>query len=194
MNPVVTNPKLLISFLHQTTTAARQETIMQQLLLISFLHQTTTNRASAFSLCHCFLSHFYIKPQQPFHIMPMNSIASYLISTSNHNHCRASGICVALLLISFLHQTTTTYSFLLLSFYCFLSHFYIKPQLSSNPTSELEYCFLSHFYIKPQPQVLAHFGVKIASYLISTSNHNLQSSQSVRGILLLISFLHQTTT
>ena len=144
------------------------------------------------------------------------SKASYLISTSNHNSVGFTFTGRPLLLISFLHQTTTVeplhlapvvlllISFLhqtttasrsratvrncfLSHFYikpqpfpwrvgrkpnCFLSHFYIKPQLSAAARSYSTDCFLSHFYIKPQHTRRGHRHRTIASYLISTSNHN----------------------
>ena len=172
MNPVVTNPKLLISFLHQTTTLWLMLRYIMRLLLISFLHQTTTAGWRSLRPSYCFLSHFYIKPQlsqfpypftddcflSHFYIKPqperrfplLSAIASYLISTSNHNLPKRYHRCSGLLLISFLHQTTTR---------CWCS--------SARP-----YCFLSHFYIKPQPTRYIPVIEHIASYLISTSNHN----------------------
>ena len=121
-----------------------------------------------------------------------------------------------LLLISFLHQTTTARMPICMETNCFLSHFYIKPQHCVIRCYARTYCFLSHFYIKPQLTFfvwispyncfLSHFYIKpqlltyilinkpIASYLISTSNHNMSKSHLGRSILLLISFLHQTTT
>ena len=99
-------------------------------------------------------------------------IASYLISTSNHNQSLPHTASETLLLISFLHQTTTRVCWLLSVVNCFLSHFYIKPQLSAVPAAD----------------------DSIASYLISTSNHNHPVLRHATAALLLISFLHQTTT
>ena len=172
MNPVVTNPKLLISFLHQTTTNGIHRTTHKALLLISFLHQTTTYGYDDNGIWDCFLSHFYIKPQLVTLMHKITLIASYLISTSNHNYHLDVHSSTRLLLISFLHQTTTVGGWkdgrvvlLLISFLhqtttrwrlelsahdCFLSHFYIKPQLRWLYVHGASYCFLSHFYIKPQ--------------------------------------------
>ena len=145
-----------------------------------------------------------------------STIASYLISTSNHNRYWGYKTKLELLLISFLHQTTTLCSGGFSSIHCFLSHFYIKPQLTFFVWISPYNCFLSHFYIKPQLGVgvhqsvlycfLSHFYIKpqlwsyrwryplIASYLISTSNHNWLLYLLSDLKLLLISFLHQTTT
>ena len=121
------------------------------LLLISFLHQTTTVGFFVGIVSYCFLSHFYIKPQpvrigirggiiasylistsnhNGFRVQYYGAvIASYLISTSNHNPPCSCGSWSPLLLISFLHQTTTRCTVPSLYINCFLSHFYIKPQL-----------------------------------------------------------------
>ena len=61
-------------------------------------------------------------------------IASYLISTSNHNLPLLLETVSRLLLISFLHQTTTRILYLRHLCDCFLSHFYIKPQPSPSTT------------------------------------------------------------
>ena len=173
MNPVVTNPKLLISFLHQTTTNGIHRTTHKALLLISFLHQTQPAGGASFFLCHCFLSHFYIKPQL--------------------EKCFRGA-----------------------SYDCFLSHFYIKPQLAwgaqgipsiasylistSNHNSRLEYSYkvsIASYLISTSNhnrRRLEGWARGIASYLISTSNHNSVASRTLSTWLLLISFLHQTTT
>ena len=109
-------------------------------------------------------------------IMSLSFIASYLISTSNHNLVLVSGWLSVLLLISFLHQTTTVSVTLIVELHCFLSHFYIKPQLHLVGSQRCLHCFLSHFYIKPQHIKPLNLTRNIASYLISTSNHNLKSS------------------
>ena len=77
---------LLISFLHQTTTKTMRCSVTTGLLLFSFLHQTTTLYVLFKFRIHCFLSHFYIKPQRAWRSCSFCCIASYLISTSNHNN------------------------------------------------------------------------------------------------------------
>ena len=119
-----------------------------------------------------FLSHFYIKPQRTWVYQNDRLIASYLISTSNHNLPATLKESYQLLLISFLHQTTT----------------------GLIPPNKKKYCFLSHFYIKPQLSAVPAADDSIASYLISTSNHNHPVLRHATAALLLISFLHQTTT
>ena len=133
-------------------------------------------------------------PRSDYESSGYESKASYLISTSNHNILRSILMCARLLLISFLHQTTTHDRAGMNEYHCFLSHFYIKPQLRWLYVHGSSYCFLSHFYIKPQHGQAEKQHKFIASYLISTSNHNTPNDTLLTGALLLISFLHQTTT
>ena len=164
------------------------------MLLISFLHQTTTFPKERVRRSNCFLSHFYIKPQLAGMTESQKVIASYLISTSNHNPATQSDRPQRLLLISFLHQTTTMLRRTLITVDCFLSHFYIKPQpLVVADTLEPIASYLISTSNHNQvcfPSAM----VAIASYLISTSNHNLWCPFRIAFALLLISFLHQTTT
>ena len=56
---------------------------------------------------------------------------------------------------------------------CFISLFYIKPQQVILDDSAGFNCFISLFYIKPQPEIPWWSNFVIALYLFSTSNHNL---------------------
>ena len=120
----------------------------------------------------CFISFFYIKPQ----LSGVEYIrlvgALYLFSTSNHNLARCALRLEMLLYIFFLHQTTTVLAYTCHSSRCFISFFYIKPQLLG------ELLLL----------------VPVALYLFSTSNHNLPPLAVCYTQLLYIFFLHQTTT
>ena len=100
----------LIWFLHQTTTCRTSQWILSALYLIWFLHQTTTTRPARVKCTRCILSGSYIKPQQMgtindlrtscilsgSYIKPQHrssrrlgqSVVSYLVPTSNHNHFR----------------------------------------------------------------------------------------------------------
>ena len=164
------------------------------LLLISFLHQTTTQLHILTDDLNCFLSHFYIKPQPSRRTPRRTAIASYLISTSNHNLSWRVIATAKLLLISFLHQTTTSGCRSRHPENCFLSHFYIKPQhictiyICTRIASYLISTSNHNGYTDRPPHMM------IASYLISTSNHNNQRERLALQWLLLISFLHQTTT
>ena len=146
---------------------------LHQLYLIPFLHQTTTLRKPPFNACSCILFHFYIKPQ----------------------------------LYGSWGQRTER---------CILFHFYIKPQHKCVHRVSFLGCILFHFYIKPQPNSLSlspwrvvSYSIStsnhntsvfwinasmVVSYSISTSNHNVVQRVSVRIVLYLIPFLHQTTT
>ena len=165
-------PLLLISFLHQTTTSLHRSVEPLLLLLISFLHQTTTVLLACFRVQNCFLSHFYIKPQpilmnsfasgdcflSHFYIKPQPQtrckckphIASYLISTSNHNQLLVVRATASLLLISFLHQTTTLRYSMLCKDLLLLISFLHQTTTRRAPVAHGRHCFLSHFYIKPQ--------------------------------------------
>ena len=77
---------------------------------------------------------------------------------------------------------------------CILFHFYIKPQPRSNIGRIVFRCILFHFYIKPQHSHTRLIYLLVVSYSISTSNHNAQATEKVKGMLYLIPFLHQTTT
>ena len=120
----------------------------------------------------CFLSLFYIKPQLFFRRNIISIVVSYLYSTSNHNaqisgdarvyvvsylystsnhNCfRLFPLRYELFLIFILHQTTTPPLVFQILLSCFLSLFYIKPQLDLLYCQIRHCCFLSLFYIKPQ--------------------------------------------
>ena len=167
---------------------------IQDCFISLFYIKPQLSRPVADSLIYCFISLFYIKPQQPvllyelgddcfislFYIKPQrcaplgipSGIALYLFSTSNHNSYSILLPSTRLLYISFLHQTTTINLIFYVNIYCFISLFYIKPQLVLR---------------------IERLG-EIALYLFSTSNHNLMRVLSWSSELLYISFLHQTTT
>ena len=143
-----------------------------ELLHILILHQTTTSKELRKILTCCFISWFYIKPQLSseklyyqlccfiswFYIKPQHScgslkyclVASYLDSTSNHNSAFGQWPCSLLLHILILHQTTTILRWNNFAISCFISWFYIKPQLSTPYFNRQSSCFISWFYIKPQ--------------------------------------------
>ena len=141
--------------------------------------------------------------------MDGNKVALYLDSTSNHNFPMLEIFTAMLLYILILHQTTTILSSkihkLLLLYIlilhqtttmimrscftssCFISWFYIKPQLRTVHFWAVQCCFISWFYIKPQhstcccakkiccfiswfyikPQPMRHLIEKLASCFIS---------------------------
>ncbi len=72
-----------------------------------------------------------------------------------------------------LHQTTTSAAMCRRTRSCILSFFYIKPQPHLGYLRLLLGCILSFFYIKPQLlSLIISFG-SVVSYLLSTSNHNM---------------------
>ena len=167
---------MIVSYLVSTSNHNRQahHRPLRRLSLTLFLHQATTTIERVGHQCDCLLPCFYIKPQLGisasgtdtdcllpcFYIKPqlyknwqMDSIVSYLVSTSNHNPSSLSVTNLALSLTLFLHQTTTyerercCLPALSLTLFlhqtttvgvidkhagdCLLPCFYIKPQLSA---------------------------------------------------------------
>ena len=97
-------------------------------------------------------------------------LISYLHQTTT---CTPKWWCQGrLFLISYLHQTTTSGWWCLWRSCCFLSRIYIKPQLNREKERS----------------------AAVVSYLVSTSNHNVQIVTHFVDSLFLISYLHQTTT
>ena len=186
------------------------------LSIIFFLHQTTTLWDECKRTNGCLLSSFYIKPQPSSWAKSINFVVYYLLSTSNHN-LKEAGLNPNLLsIIFFLHQTTTGIISITSITSCLLSSFYIKPQREPGTGVSSNSCLLSSFYIKPQPSewfyvcqgscLLSSFYIKpqlslaalrpsvVVYYLLSTSNHNHVTVQSLNTKLSIIFFLHQTTT
>ena len=99
-------------------------------------------------------------------------IVLYLSSTSNHNLRRLVVHRHVLSYISLLHQTTTNSFLRVVTLFCLISLFYIKPQPCPSSTPS---------------------GIFVL-YLSSTSNHNIQITRKAAYDLSYISLLHQTTT
>ena len=165
------------------------------MLYISFLHQTTTTRT----------------------IKIYNSGLLYISFLHQTTTCHSVGtIAILLLYISFLHQTTTGWRHTKIPHNCFISLFYIKPQLVVQdcvPDSIALYLFSTSNHNRllgctsTRSIALYLFStsnhntrcrvtvcVAIALYLFSTSNHNRCCCIWRLSTLLYISFLHQTTT
>ena len=99
---------------------------------------------------------------------------------------------------------------------CYISCFYIKPQLHNSFESASICCYISCFYIKPQQTLKNSVRASVATFLVSTSNRNgitrrrdgryvatFLVSTSNRNIYLMVVylmqllhflFLHQTAT
>ena len=99
--------------------------------------------------------------------------AIYLLSTSNRNE-----------LLPYIRERGGCY---ISSFYikpqlwkgayadmprCYISSFYIKPQRQKTLHADKPCCYISSFYIKPQPYIDKLFYRFVAIYLLSTSNRN----------------------
>ena len=160
-------------FLHQTATPVQNSGFERELLHFLFLHQTATIDIKSYFFSSCYISCFYIKPQQQCRRVRYRCVATFLVSTSNRNIevGAQAGADVATFLVStsnrnylcivikkvlvatflvstsnrnhfatmerlwlllhflFLHQTATVFPFLMLILGCYISCFYIKPQL-----------------------------------------------------------------
>ena len=178
-------------FLHQTTTCCLLDLTRLKLYLMFFLHQTTTRNHTKTLLLNCILCSFYIKPQLGSWMGCCCCIVSYVLSTSNHNHTRHSLESILLYLMFFLHQTTTVSSSRFCCCYCILCSFYIKPQHIFSLFTLSHNCILCSFYIKPQLQHGRRRPAVIVSYVLSTSNHN--SNTTVSGGVSIVSYVLSTS-
>ena len=138
-------------FLHQTATPVQNSGFERELLHFLFLHQTATTDIKSYFFSSCYISCFYIKPQQQCRRVRYRCVATFLVSTSNRNIevGAQAGADVATFLVStsnrncltflnytakllhflFLHQTATVALCPILPVGCYISCFYIKPQL-----------------------------------------------------------------
>ena len=94
----------------------------------------------------------------------------------------------------FLHQTATTYQYL--KIYLELLHFLFLHQTATITCqfSAISCCYISCFYIKPQ-LFTAESGLQcVATFLVSTSNRNPPTISVDTKALLHFLFLHQTAT
>ena len=177
--------------------------------------QRIRNRISRKISC-CLISLFYIKPQLPDYNPATMEVVLYPYSTSNHNTLARLVCLLKLSYILILHQTTTATIEDLKSSSCFISLFYIKPQLVTSFPFYRSRCFISLFYIKPQHNSYTLVPISVVLYPYSTSNHNYQgkgirlvhvvlypystSNHNLLGMtahfgrLFYILILHQTTT
>ena len=122
------------------------------------------------------------------------SVVSYLDSTSNHNSgsCCISGVTLFHILI--LHQTTTCRRIFRQMHGCFISWFYIKPQLHDTSIQKFQVVSYLDSTSNHNRELLYLFVVFVVSYLDSTSNHNEESLRCRLHRLFHILILHQTTT
>ena len=132
-NPTVSRKSamelLSILILHQTTTKLLRFRPPWPLLSILILHQTTTAESLICTADCCYLSWFYIKPQQ---------------------HLLTKAVCLGCYLSWFYIKPQPFRSIQSAAGRCYLSWFYIKPQLAADPVHQVPSCYLSWFYIKPQ--------------------------------------------
>ena len=183
-----------ILILHQTTTPEEYKRLYKSCFISWFYIKPQHNQLETINSLSCFISWFYIKPQllankrgkgtrcfiSWFYIKPqpempniaLDFVVSYLDSTSNHNYNLRDGDKRTLFHILILHQTTTLWQHHLGHDGCFISWFYIKPQLA-------------------EPSL---YSSMVVSYLDSTSNHNDNDDKEAKQMLFHILILHQTTT
>ena len=141
-----------------------------ELFLIFILHQTTTIDDNKSKRKSCFLSLFYIKPQQykPF-------------TTKNHG-------CFLSLFYIKPQRIERTYT---LDKGCFLSLFYIKPQhLIGNNWLDIVVSYL-YSTSNHNLQTLSATSAGVVSYLYSTSNHN--KLFQIKCVKTVVSYLYSTS-
>ena len=137
-------------------------------------------------------------------------------STSNHNHCLTifkeawlyifsflhqtttnltiHSILALLYIFSFLHQTTTIANVGFFNRGCISFLFYIKPQLSRSNGLLFLVVYL-FFSTSNHNRASSRLHCLHVVYLFfSTSNHNSFFEVSLKELLYIFSFLHQTTT
>ena len=146
-------------FLHQTTTRSQCSSWWCLLYIFWFLHQTTTllplvlgsRRCISFdsyikpqllhllliSVSSCISFDSYIKPQLSALNWAQENVVYLLIPTSNHNYRGCGYAYAGLYIFWFLHQTTTSSTWLCSRWCCISFDSYIKPQ-------PIEYNILIH--------------------------------------------------
>ena len=121
-------------------------------------------------------------------------VATFLVSTSNRNLKIVLFIFHALLHFLFLHQTATRSMLSFRIIRCYISCFYIKPQLKSG---KLLYDRVATFLVSTSNRnwpFAVGFWSCVATFLVSTSNRNPLGKYAPDGVLLHFLFLHQTAT
>ena len=117
-----------------------------------------------------------------------------LFSTSNHNVIVYICEVMTLYIFSFLHQTTTPRPLRRVGIRCISSLFYIKPQPFPCDTQHLIVVYLLFSTSNHNLDDDTPLYQRVVYLLFSTSNHNSLHSASVKLLLYIFSFLHQTTT
>ena len=127
-------------------------------------------------------------------VMLSCSVVPYQYSTSNRNHNTPCLDVEALFLISILHQTATPAPLNKAEARLFLISILHQTATGLSRSASLRSCSLSVFYIKPQQLFIVVFSLMVVPYQYSTSNRNWGAARFARGMLFLISILHQTAT
>ena len=120
----------------------------------------------------CLSSCSYIKPQPATGFYGVGRVVYHLVPTSNHNSTLLPIFAVALFIILFLHQTTTSSTMRHGLKRCLSSCSYIKPQPLSSRTKYRGRCLSSCSYIKPQRSNILCLLLSVVYHLVPTSNHN----------------------
>ena len=107
-------------------------------------------------------------------------VVSYRNSTSNHNKVAYIVAYLWLYLIEILHQTTTGYMEITKQLPLYLIEILHQTTTQWSSLHSRGGCILSKFYIKPQLEGRRPDAYPVVSYRNSTSNHNLDPSQSCR--------------
>ena len=133
-DPVWCCPQLVATFLVSTSNRNVKTMRENSLIVATFLVSTSNRNLSA-------------------RYLPCQAVATFLVSTSNRNQRLLFQVWPTLLHFLFLHQTATPRQFWRWPPCCYISCFYIKPQLFLNIFFLKLSCYISCFYIKPQQEV-----------------------------------------
>ena len=175
---------LYILILHQTTTGRVCFFTDCALLYILILHQTTTNRLNnslGAALLYILILHQTTTRCKLFRFLLLLLYILILHQTTTTN---ATGIFAFMLLyILILHQTTTGGNSCTMDSSCFISWFYIKPQLLNQNQWNIWVALYLDSTSNHNYAVVVNKDGSVALYLDSTSNHNLELHQSNRTVV-----------
>ena len=182
-------------FLHQTATVLRGISCPVSLLHFLFLHQTATT--NAYKLINGMLLHFLFLHQTATTnaYKLINGMLLHFLFLHQTATCLKFFFTVCQLLhFLFLHQTATTEN--VKRTYRQLLHFLFLHQTATFDNSKIcaEGCYISCFYIKPQLDGTFADYLSVATFLVSTSNRNNPLCLICLKVLLHFLFLHQTAT
>ena len=141
----------IVLFLHQTTTATRQDILKQCCIsYYSYIKPQLVGTLYVISCC-CISYYSYIKPQQKSKRFSKHRVVYRTIPTSNHNLSVPYNWNHELYIVLFLHQTTTWYALAYLLHGLYIVLFLHQTTTLVSFSSLWLGCISYYSYIKPQP-------------------------------------------